>query len=74
MPDGLGVDEILDSYVKAKEDALALAEQDDALILLTNTETKKKVLFRKQPVRNRIERGVRRRFPRRRDPATRRGL
>ena len=49
MPDGLGVDEILDSYVKAKEDALALAEQDDALILLTNTETKKKVLFRKQP-------------------------
>ena len=49
MPDGLGVDEILDSYVKAKEDALALAEQDDALILLANTEAKKKVLFRKQP-------------------------
>ena len=47
-PDGLSIDEIVDSYVKAKDDALALAEED-AVILLTNTETKQKVLFRKQP-------------------------
>ena len=48
-PDGLAIDEIVDAYVKAKDDAIALAEEDDAVIMLTNTETKKKVLFRKQP-------------------------
>lgn len=46
-PDGLAIGEIADAYVKAKEDAMALAEED-AVILLTNTETKQKVLFRKQ--------------------------
>jgi len=48
-PDGLAIDEIADAYVKAVEDAVALAEEDGSVILLTNTETKKKVLFRKQP-------------------------
>jgi transcription initiation factor TFIIE subunit beta len=48
-PDGLAIDEIADAYVKAVDDAIALAEEDGSVILLTNTETKKKVLFRKQP-------------------------
>jgi transcription initiation factor TFIIE subunit beta len=48
-PDGLAIEDVTDAYVKAKDDALALGETDDAVILLTNTETKKKVLFRKQP-------------------------
>lgn len=48
-PDGLAIDEIADAYVKAVEDAVSLAEVDGSVIMLTNTETKKRVLFRKQP-------------------------
>lgn len=47
MFDGLVIDEIVDVYVKVKDDVIVFVEEDDVVIMLTNTETKKKVLFRK---------------------------